>query len=126
MGKCLKNLFHYLDVTMVNIKMAFLTIIEYPSSIIGWLLSNPIQFIVGFATIQFVVQEFGEINGWNYGQLAFLYGMSVMSHAFSMIFFVQGWFMGFFVIEGEFDRYLTRPLSVLYQFFFTLINFLTI
>ena len=80
------------------------------------------QFIMGFAIIKFVVESFGEINGWNYGQLAFLYGLSVISHALSMIFFVQGWFMGYYVIEGDFDRYLTRPLGVLYQFFFTNIN----
>ena len=102
--------------------MALLTIMEYPSNILGWLISNPIQFILGFATIKFVVEQFGEINGWSYGQLAFLYGISVISHALSMIFFVQGWFMGFFVLEGDFDRFLTRPLSVLYQFFFTNIN----
>ena len=113
---------HYLSVTMCNIKMALLTIMEYPSNILGWLISNPIQFILGFATIKFVVEQFGEINGWSYGQLAFLYGISVISHALSMIFFVQGWFMGFFVLEGDFDRFLTRPLSVLYQFFFTNIN----
>ena len=46
----------------------------------------------------------------------------MISHALSMIFFVQGWFMGYYVIEGDFDRYLTRPLGVLYQFFFTNIN----
>lgn len=117
-----KSLRHLGRVSYVCIRMAFLTIVEYPSSIIGWLISNPIQFIVGFATIRFVVQEFGQINGWNYGQLAVLYGLSVISHALSMIFFVQGWFMGHYVIEGEFDRYLTRPMSVLYQFFFTQIN----
>lgn len=122
MIKALKELLHYIDVTAQVIRMAIQTIIEYPSSIIGWLISNPLQFILGFATIKFVVAEFGQINGWNYGQLAFLYGISVMSHALSMIFFVQGWFMGWFVIEGEFDRYLTRPLGVLYQFFFTNIN----
>ena len=122
MKKLLSCLSHYLSVTLCNIKMALLTIIEYPSNILGWLISNPIQFILGFATIKFVVEQFGEINGWDYGQLAFLYGISVISHALSMIFFVQGWFMGFFVIEGEFDRFLTRPLSVLYQFFFTNIN----
>ena len=116
------TLCHYLDVTWHVIKMAFMTIIEYPSNIAGWLISNPLQFIMGFAIIKFVVESFGEINGWNYGQLAFLYGLSVISHALSMIFFVQGWFMGWFVIEGEFDRYLTRPLGVLYQFFFTNIN----
>lgn len=122
MKKLLSCLSHYMSVTLCNIKMALLTIIEYPSNILGWLISNPIQFIFGFATIKFVVEQFGEINGWDYGQLAFLYGISVISHALSMIFFVQGWFMGFFVIEGEFDRFLTRPLSVLYQFFFTNIN----
>lgn len=122
MKKLFSTLSHYLSVTLCNIKMALLTIIEYPSNILGWLISNPIQFILGFATIKFVVEQFGEINGWDYGQLAFLYGISVISHALSMIFFVQGWFMGFFVIEGEFDRFLTRPMSVLYQFFFTNIN----
>ena len=122
MRKVIDALGHYLSVTGYTIKMAVLTVLEYPAGIIGWLLSNPIQFIVGFATIKFVVAKFGEINGWNYGELAFLYGLSVISHALSMIFFVQGWFMGYFVIEGEFDRYLTRPMSVLYQFFFTNIN----
>lgn len=118
----MKRFLYYLDVTLVNIKMALLCILEYPAMMMGWLLSNPIQFIVGFATIKFVVSQFGNINGWDYGQLAFLYGLAVISHAFSMIFFVQGWFMGWFVIEGDFDRYLTRPLSVPYQFFFTNIN----
>lgn len=120
--KTYSTLAHYLSVTIYSIKMALLTIVEYPSNILGWLLSNPIQFLIGFAAIRFVVEQFGEINGWNYGQLAFLYGISVISHALSMIFFVQGWFMGFYVIEGEFDRFLTRPMSVLYQFFFTNIN----
>ena len=122
MRRFLQELLHYLDVTGHVIKMAFMTIIEYPANIAGWLISNPLQFLMGFAIIKFVVESFGEMNGWNYGQLAFLYGLSVISHALSMIFFVQGWFMGYFVIEGEFDRYLTRPLGVLYQFFFTNIN----
>ena len=113
---------HHLRVTMYTIKMALLTIIEYPSNILGWLISNPIQFLLGFATIKFAVEQFGEINGWDYGQLAFLYGISVISHALSMIFFVQGWFMGYYVMDGAFDRFLTRPMSVLYQFFFTNIN----
>ena len=75
MMKMIKRLFYYLDVTFVSIKMALLTVIEYPANIIGWLLSNPIQFVLGFAAIRFVVAEFGNINGWDYGQLAFLYGV---------------------------------------------------
>lgn len=113
---------YYVDVTAFQMKLAVMTMLEYPANFIGWLLSNPIQFLVGFGTLKFVVQEFGSINGWDYGQLAFLYGLAVMSHALSMLFFVQGWFMGYYVIEGEFDRFLLRPLSVLYQFFFTQFN----
>ena len=45
---------------------------------------------MGFAIIKFVVESFGEINGWNYGQLAFLYGLSVISHALSMIDLIPG------------------------------------
>ncbi|MBQ8148212.1 MAG: ABC-2 family transporter protein [Lachnospiraceae bacterium] len=121
-----KTIKHYGRVTLENLKMSILTTLEYPANMIGWLLSNPIQFLIGFATIQFVVAEFGTIAGWGYGQLAFLYGLSVISHALSMIFFVQGWFMGFYVIEGEFDRYLLRPMNVLYQFFFTGFNLIGI
>lgn len=117
---------HYSRVSLEYLKISVLTMLEYPANIIGWLLSNPIQFIVGFATIQFVVKEFGTINGWGYGELAFLYGLSVISHALSMIFFVRGWFMGYFVIEGDFDRFLLRPMSVLYQFFFTEFNLIGI
>lgn len=118
----IKRIFYYLDVSYTYIRISLLAVLEYPAMMLGWLLSNPIQFIVGFATIKFVVAEFGTVNGWDYGQLAFLYGLSVISHALSMIFFVQGWFLGWFVVEGDFDRYLTRPLSVPFQFFFTNIN----
>lgn len=120
--KVLKEIMHCADVSLASMKIAFLSVVEYPANILGWLLSNPIQFLVGFATIKFVVAEFGAINGWDYGHLAFLYGLSVISHALSMIFFVDGWFLGWWVLDGEFDRLLTRPMSVVYQFFFTNIN----
>lgn len=118
----IKTIKHYMRVTWENIRISILTTLEYPTNLLGWLLSNPIQFLVGFATIKFVVAEFGSINGWDYGQLAFLYGLAIISHALSMIFFVRGWFMGSFVVHGEFDRYMLRPMSVLYQFFFTGFN----
>lgn len=118
----MEHIKHYIDVSLYHIKLAVLTMLEYPANFVGWLLSNPIQFILGFATIKFVVASFGTINGWDYGHLAFLYGIAVISHAFSMIFFVQGWFMGGYVVRGDFDRYMLRPLSVLFQFFFTRFN----
>ena len=85
MRKRFRELGHYIDVTVHVIKMAFMTIIEYPANIAGWLISNPLQFIMGFAIIKFVVESFGEINGWNYGQLAFLYGLECSISSFLQI-----------------------------------------
>ena len=46
---------YYIDVSLYHVKLAVLTMLEYPAKFVGWLLSNPIQFILGFATINFVV-----------------------------------------------------------------------
>lgn len=113
---------HYAGVSLAYFKMSILEMLEYPAGVLGWLLSNPIQFILGFATIKFVVEEFGTIAGWNYGQLAVLYGISVISHGLCVVFFIQSWYVGYYVIEGDFDRYMLRPMNVLYQFFFTCFN----
>lgn len=113
---------YYASVTWQYLKLAILTTCEYPVYLVGWLLSNPIQFVVGFATIKFVVSQFGSINGWTYEELAFLYGIAVISHALSMILFVQAWWTGQMVVEGEFDQYMIKPMSVLYQFLFCQFN----
>ena len=34
----IKQILFYLDVSLTYIKQAFLTVIEYPASIIGWLI----------------------------------------------------------------------------------------
>ena len=47
MKKALRELCHYLDVTAQVIRMAILTVIEYPSNIAGWLISN-LPFYMGF------------------------------------------------------------------------------
>ena len=118
----LQTIKHYASVSLAYLKMAILETLEYPAGVLGWLLANPIQFIVGFATIKFVVAEFGTIAGWNYGQLAVLYGISVISHGLCVVFFIQSWYVGYYVIDGDFDRYKLRPMNVLYQFLFTGFN----
>lgn len=118
----LQKLKHYAGVTRAFYKISVLQTLEYRAGIMGWLLANPIQFIVGFATIKFVVEEFGTIAGWEYGHLAFLYGISAMTHALNVIFFYPSWEMGWYVNEGEFDRYMLRPLNILFQFYFAGFN----
>lgn len=122
----ISSLKHHFSVMAHLMKMSIQTTLEYPVELIGWLFANPIQFVLGIATIKFVIAEFGTLGGWTFGELAFLYGIAVMSHGLSVILFVQTWFMGSAMLNGQFDRLMLRPMNVLFQFFFTIFNLIGI
>ncbi len=114
----MKTLRYYASVAVMFTKLSIQSELEYPFMLIGHVLANSIQWVIGFATIKFVVDQFGTIGGWGYESLAFLYGMSVLSHGLAVVFFIQTWYMSYMVIEGEFDRYLLRPMNLIFQFLF--------
>jgi len=89
---------------------------EYPSFLIGWFLSNALQFAVGIGTLKVITIQFQNINGWEFNQIAFMYGLGIISHALSIIIFIQTWYIDGLVIHGELDRMLLRPMSVYFQF----------
>ena len=114
----MKRLRYYASVAAMFTKLSIQSELEYPFVLIGHVLANCIQWVVGFATIKFVVDQFGSIGGWGYESLAFLYGMSVLQHALAVVFYIQTWYMGYMVIEGEFDWYMLRPMNLVFQFLF--------
>lgn len=70
----------------------------------------------GFAFVWVVVDRFGEIGGWGLPELALLYGMRLGSHGVFTFFFAQlVGRVGEVIRQGEFDRYLVRPLDPLLQ-----------
>ena len=89
---------------------------EYPSFLIGWFLSNALQFFLGLGTLKVITIQFQNINGWEFNQIAFMYGLGIISHALSIIIFIQTWYIDGLVIHGELDRMLLRPMSVYFQF----------
>jgi ABC-2 type transport system permease protein len=71
----------------------------------------------GFVTLAFVIQTFGNIAGWNIGEVAFLYGMVETSFGLmDMIFsgFDPGNF-GRLTRMGRFDQLLLRPVDITLQ-----------
>lgn len=121
-----KGIKYYLSVAGAFMKISAQSALEYPVNLLGWVLVNPIQFILGFATIKFVVDQFGTLAGWGYQELSFLYGMSVLSHGLAVMFFIQTWRMGKYIIRGMFDQFLLRPMNVLFQFLFMDFNLIGI
>ena len=112
----MKKFRYYASVAAIFTRLSIQSELEYPFMLIGHVLANSIQWVVGFATIKFVVDQFGSIGGWGYESLAFLYGMSVLSHGLAVLLYIQTWYIGYCVVDGEFDRLLLRPMGLVFQF----------
>lgn len=70
----------------------------------------------GFAFIWIVLSRFHSLGGWTLEQVAFLYGLRLVSHALWLVPFGRVSIgLDQVVREGEFDRYLLRPANPLLQ-----------
>ena len=56
------------------------------------------------------------LQGWSFGQIAFIYGYSLLPKGIDHLFFDNLWAVGQRLVrKGEFDKYLTRPLNPLFH-----------
>ncbi len=118
----LSALRHHLSVAACFARLAVQRQLENPLFLVGWFLMIPIQYFGWIWMLKMLVQQFQPLAGWTFPQIAFLYGLAQLSHGLMVIFFIQTWGMQDWVINGEFDRLLVRPLNVLFHFSFVYIN----
>ena len=69
----------------------------------------------GFAFLSVVLSRFHTIAGWTFGQVAFLYGLRLLAHAAWRLPFSEIESLSFAIRDGQFDRYLVRPMNPLIQ-----------
>ncbi|SFT17084.1 ABC transporter permease [Paenibacillus sp. BC26] len=105
-------------------KLAVQRQLEYPLFLVSWFLMIPLQYISGVWVLKLMVEQFQALAGWTFPQLAFLYGLGLLSHGLSVIFFIQTWHIDNMVIRGDFDRMLLRPMNVFFQFVVNYVNFI--
>jgi ABC-2 type transport system permease protein len=72
--------------------------------------------------LKVLVDRFHPLAGWTFPQIAFLYGLGLMSHGLQVIFFIETWWIGGQVVHGGFDRLLLRPMNVFFQFMARYVN----
>ena len=112
----MQTLRYYISVGWHMLGIRLKAQMEYPSFLIGWGLSNAMQFLVGIGTLKVLTTQFNGINGWSFKQIAFLYGIGIISHGIVIIFFIQTWGIEWYARNGRFDLMLTRPMNVFFQF----------
>lgn len=72
--------------------------------------------IMGIAFLYLVFDQIPDLQGWTLDQLIFIYGFAQIprgiDHLFTDNIWMVSWWM---VIEGDFDRYMLRPMNVFFQ-----------
>lgn len=69
----------------------------------------------GFAFIWLVLSQFHLLGGWSLGEIAFLYGFRLIIHACSVLIFGLFQRVEDIVRNGDFDRFLVRPVTPFLQ-----------
>ena len=88
---------------------------EYRATFIFFLFALIFFYAAQIGTVLVVMSKFKSLNGWSIGEMAFLYGLLSFSQGLTMLFFSSLNNFETFIMQGTFDRFLTRPLNPLLQ-----------
>ena len=102
----------YLKILSQDLKSKLSYRTDFWVSILGMLVTN----IAGFLSIMILFQNIETIGEWNYHQLLFLYGFSLIATTPVQCFFDNNWNLGGYVLSGEFIKYCLRPINIFFYY----------
>jgi ABC-2 type transport system permease protein len=98
------------------VKQNLKVMLEYRADFIIGFLSTFVLQIGGIFFVWVVFANVGEIKGWTFYEVTFVYGLLTLAKSINHIFFDNLWVLGMIYIrEGKFDTLLLRPISPLFH-----------
>ena len=118
------RLYHHAKIAGYYALQALKMRMEYRMDFFVECLAALMQQLAGLATLLFMFENFHALKGWSKPEVFFIYGFSLIPmalfDAFAMNFYM---FSDKYIVQGEMDRLLLRPLSALFQLFLEGISF---
>ncbi len=102
----------YLKILAQDIKSKMSYRTDFIISTIGMIFTN----ISGFVSFWILFRNFPSINGWNYDEMLFLYGFSLVSLTPVQCFFDNNWSLRMYVYSGDFIKYCFRPINLFFYY----------
>jgi ABC-type uncharacterized transport system permease subunit len=96
-------------------RINILTMIEYRANFFMWFGFTIMYHATAIVALWVTLHQFPSMNGWDFRQTAFLYGLWMLGHGFHNTFFFTVGDVPNMIREGRFDRFLIRPLDPLFQ-----------
>ncbi len=105
----------YLDAYGRYWRINLLTMLEYRANFFMWAGFTLVYHASAIVALWVTLRNFPSINGWNFRDTAFMYGLWFLGHGIHNTFFFTIGNVPEFIREGRFDRFLVRPLDTLFQ-----------
>ena len=96
-------------------RINLMTMVEYRTNFFLWGGFTVVYHGTALGALWVTLYRFPSLNGWDFKETAFLYGLWMLGHAVNNTFFFSIGAVGEFVREGRFDRFFVRPLDPLFQ-----------
>jgi len=96
-------------------RINLLTTLEYRTNFLLWFGFTIVYHGTAIAALWVMLTTFPSMNGWDFRNMAFLYGLWMVAHALNSTFFSTVGEIPQWIRDGEFDRLLVRPLDELFQ-----------
>lgn len=92
------------------------SLIEYRADFLLGLIGFILVQVTGVVFIQLIFQTIPTLQGWSFAEVLFIYGFAQIPRGIDHILTDNLWIFAWKTIaQGEFDRYLLRPLNPLFQ-----------
>lgn len=102
----------YIKILVQDIKSKLSYRADFVISTLGMILTN----VTGYISFWILFNTFSEINGWNYYEMLFFYGFSLMAITPSQCFFDNNWNLQNSLVSGDFIKYCVRPLNIFFYY----------
>ena len=105
----------------INLYMKFLqqyikSLIEYRADFILGLIGFVLVQGINVVFINLIFNSIPSLDGWGFYEVLFIYGFAQIPRGIDHIFTDNLWMLsGSIIVNGNFDRYLIRPLNPLFQ-----------
>lgn len=105
----------------INLYMKFLqqyikSLIEYRADFILGLIGFVLVQGINIVFINLIFNSIPSLDGWGFYEVLFIYGFAQIPRGIDHIFTDNLWMLsGSIIVNGNFDRYLIRPLNPLFQ-----------
>lgn len=111
----MKRLWFYIRLYPYFVSRSVQARMSYKSDFILGVVASILMQSLGFVFVWTIFRGVPEVNGWNFNQMMFVYGMSAIALGLNEFLFAGTWRISRYVQDGELDRLLLRPVSTMFS-----------